>query len=103
MEWLSSGETCEGEGVVELASWNGSLNLPTCATHLDGTESQASAETCNLEDDDCDGAIDEDPISSSPCKIEGLYVRNRSAACTQGWWECDYWLEATKKRRLMTA
>jgi hypothetical protein len=55
---------------------------------------QKSQETCNSEDDDCDGQTDEAgdlPVTASTCLVTGVCTTaNVTATCPAGQWVCDY-------------
>ena len=54
------GEACQGHGACGAGVVVcGTGGLPTCSTNPDGDASQASDESCNDLDDDCDGQTDE--------------------------------------------
>ncbi|MCB9729327.1 MAG: putative metal-binding motif-containing protein [Deltaproteobacteria bacterium] len=96
-----------GQGVVEcLPDTTGA----TCSTNPDGSAAQTVVETCNGEDDDCDGTTDEalTDYAASTCltagvcgtKSGGAFVAkavcrvNPTGAVLPGW-DCDYTPVAT--------
>ncbi|MCC6624365.1 MAG: putative metal-binding motif-containing protein [Deltaproteobacteria bacterium] len=92
---VAVGQACDGTGrcgagVVEcLAGGQGA----TCSTNPNGTGSQAIAETCNGQDDDCDGPTDEGlGVYDSTCLLTGVCnAQNVVATCAgAGGWTCDY-------------
>ncbi len=89
------GQQCAGVGMcgVGVVVCSSDAARATCSTLGDGTASKASAETCDGQDDDCDGATDEGVVASaSDCPSEGVCRPEMlDARCTGiGGWQCDY-------------
>ena len=78
-----------GPGVVECNRV--SLQV-TCSSNPDGSAPGVRPETCNGQDDDCDGQTDED-VTPGPdaCRHGGICAgKVIPAACVGGRWVCDY-------------
>jgi Notch 1 len=94
-EGVGLGEPCDGvgtcgAGVVECATDSAQT---TCSTQPDGGASEDTPETCDGEDDDCDGLTDEElDRLDSPCEIGGVCRGAQvQATCTgASGWICDY-------------
>ena len=88
------GQSCDGvgacgPGLVECAP---SRTAVTCSTNPLGSTSEATAEQCNGQDDDCDGATDEAgdlDSDDSDCGSGGVCAGLSIARCSQGAWVCD--------------
>jgi hypothetical protein len=86
------GETCDGlgacgTGVVEC----GPLKRAQCSTEPGGSQNQAQAETCDGQDNDCDGITDDDPaVPLGICPDQGICASQPADAvdCDKGEWVC---------------
>ncbi len=98
-EGIAIGQACTGigacgdtVGVVECVSTD--LQLATCSTNPNGSNSQATTELCNDIDDDCDGDIDngvEQDLVEAACTLAGPCAGTVTATCGAGGeWLCDY-------------
>lgn len=69
-------------GVCKIASCNDGVGNCDGDTK-NGCEATVPIETCNGQDDDCDGKVDEEPASSL-CPAEGQSCREGACACAPG-------------------
>jgi hypothetical protein len=89
---------CDGVGscAVGLVECNAKLDQAVCSTDPNGSKAQNKAETCNNQDDDCNGKTDENltAISDSTCQKTGVCggsaTGNIKTICIAGQWLCDY-------------
>ena len=86
------GSTCDGVGACTsgLVECTPDGLAATCSTNADGSASEASPETCNYIDDDCDELVDE---SFSVTLLNGAQVHGTdqpcgTGACTNGLTAC---------------
>ncbi|HRE88237.1 MAG TPA: putative metal-binding motif-containing protein [Myxococcota bacterium] len=91
------GEACDGVGLCGAGSVVcavGRTDLATCSTNPNGPASQAAEETCDNQDNDCDGNVDDElGLADSPCTIVGVCAAALGqivATCSSGVWSCDY-------------
>jgi len=86
------GELCQGLGECGNGSVVCGTDLKiTCSTNGNGTSSQASPESCNGKDDDCDGITDNVNPALSTCTVKGVCAAAKDVAtCKEGKWVCDY-------------
>ena len=97
----------------QFLDWNGTIKMKgevcgtgacaggtvVCASDKKGvvcsTAGQSSPETCNNQDDDCDGSTDENltSVQDSTCRKVGVCltgIDKIAAVCSAGKWFCDY-------------
>ena len=93
---LALGAACDGTGecgggVVECVADG---TAATCSTNPDGTASEASPETCDTLDEDCNGTVDDVEGADAPdfpCKVAGQCASGGVVgSCEAGEWSCDY-------------
>jgi len=89
------GAACDGEGAcgVGVVECQGTT-AARCSTDPGGSAAGTGTETCNGQDDDCDGQTDEGLDARStdcPCRLVGACsATNVVATCVTGAWSCDY-------------
>jgi hypothetical protein len=80
-EGLGLGGACPAQGICPAGTLECAPNgAVICSTAPGGSQSVGVAETCNGQDDDCDGSVDEDFMLGSACDGQG--------ACGAGVREC---------------
>ncbi len=87
--FVQLGEVCDGTGSCGIGVWEclaPGLQV-ICSTERGASQDDSAAETCDGEDDDCDGQVDEDFDLGGGCTGTGL--------CGPGVWECNL---ATEQR-----
>ncbi|MCB9527256.1 MAG: SUMF1/EgtB/PvdO family nonheme iron enzyme [Myxococcales bacterium] len=96
------GRSCLGPGVEEAACISGRCTISACAAgriNLDGLAENGceyacagdnAEETCNGEDDDCDGIADEDVVPDMACRSEGLCAGARAECQGEAGFVCSY-------------
>lgn len=86
------GGACDGTGAcgpgVVVCGVGGQT---TCSTNPGAAQSQAKPESCNAQDDDCDGQTDND-VAGAPtltCPLAGVCAANPpTPVCASGAWQC---------------
>lgn len=88
------GTVCDGTGSCGIGTVEcGKSGQVTCSTNSDGSGAQTKPETCNGQDDDCDGQVDDDiPTTLNlTCPSEGVCAAGSpSLVCAGGGWHCTY-------------
>ncbi|MEZ4432475.1 MAG: MopE-related protein [bacterium] len=96
------GRSCMTTGVDDAACIGGRCTISACALgriNLDGLAEngceyacagEGASETCNGEDDDCDGVADEDVEPDMPCRSEGLCAGARAECQGASGFVCSY-------------
>jgi hypothetical protein len=86
------GETCDGVGSCGTGTVEcGPQKVALCSTEPGGSQSQAVAESCDGQDNDCDGTVDNDPAEPlGICPDEGICSGQAADAvsCVKGQWVC---------------
>ena len=89
---------CDGVGAcgVGLVQCHDQLDKAVCSTDIEGKSHQNKPETCNNQDDDCNGKTDENltAVSDSTCQkvgvCSGAATSSIKTVCIAGQWLCDY-------------
>ncbi len=90
------GESCDGVGTCGTGTVQcTTLAKAICSTDPGGKKDQSKAETCNNQDDNCNGKTDESLTSVQDSKCEkvgvcGADLGGISTICVSGIWRCDY-------------
>jgi len=98
-EGYGLGDACAGvggagspcvEGVLECDPTDPALRSTRCSTHPGSSDPRDQPEVCNAADDDCDGAVDNDPALNLADLQEGVCAGLLKVCGPQGEEEPDY-------------